>query len=103
MSDRYREKVCPVCSVIHRKRNEYCSKACSNRGRTITDETKQKLSVRRKEYLQTPEGIATVKRTSEINANPENTTIPMDEYAVDIPDLPDILDLPDGYDIADRW
>lgn len=29
----YREKVCPTCGVKHRKRGEYCSKTCSNKGR----------------------------------------------------------------------
>ena len=29
----YREKVCPKCGVKHRKRGEYCSKTCSNKGR----------------------------------------------------------------------
>lgn len=29
----YREKECPVCKVKHRRRGEFCSKTCSNKGR----------------------------------------------------------------------
>lgn len=100
MNDRYREKVCPVCMVTHRKRNEYCSISCANRARKHTESTKQKLSEKRREYLQTPEGIATLKKAGELKADPEKVSVPIDDYAVDIPDIPE---LPDGYDIADRW
>lgn len=37
-------KVCPVCEVKHAKRGPYCSKVCSNKGRTVTDEQKKKTS-----------------------------------------------------------
>ena len=33
MAGVYREKVCPVCQVKHRRRGEFCSKTCSNKGR----------------------------------------------------------------------
>lgn len=97
-NNRYKEKICPVCSITHKKRNQYCSKECSNKARIVTDETKQKLSVKRREYLQTPEGLATLSRISENNSNPN--TVNIDDFAVDIPD---IIDLPPGYDIADKW
>ncbi len=29
----YREKECPYCGVKHRKKGNYCSKSCSNKGR----------------------------------------------------------------------
>lgn len=29
----YREKECPTCGVKHRKKGQYCSKTCSNKGR----------------------------------------------------------------------
>lgn len=38
----YREKECPVCGVKHRKRGEFCSKTCSNKGRD--PEVYQKVS-----------------------------------------------------------
>jgi hypothetical protein len=44
------------------------------------------------DYRKTPEGIAAGKLI--------NSDIAPEDYAVDIPDFPD---LPDGYDVADRW
>lgn len=29
----YREKECPTCGVKHRKKGQFCSKTCSNKGR----------------------------------------------------------------------
>ena len=29
----YREKECPTCGEKHRKKGQYCSKTCSNKGR----------------------------------------------------------------------
>jgi predicted nucleic acid-binding Zn ribbon protein len=29
----YREKECPTCGTKHRKKGQYCSKTCSNKGR----------------------------------------------------------------------
>ena len=47
----YREKVCPTCSVKHRKRGMFCSKSCANRGRG--EEYKAKM---RDRMLNTEEG-----------------------------------------------
>lgn len=30
----YKRKTCPACGVEHRKRGEFCSKTCSNKGRS---------------------------------------------------------------------
>lgn len=30
----YKEKTCPACGIKHRKRGEFCSKTCSNKGRS---------------------------------------------------------------------
>lgn len=38
----YREKTCPTCGTKHRKKGPFCSKACSNAGRSA--ETRAKLS-----------------------------------------------------------
>lgn len=58
---RYKPKQCPTCGIIHKGRGMYCSTACSNKGREVTDETRQKLSQNKHEYMQTPEGIANMK------------------------------------------
>lgn len=47
----YREKVCPTCGTKHRKKGQYCSKACSNKGRD--EEYRQKM---REKMLYTDEG-----------------------------------------------
>ena len=38
------ERNCPTCGVTHRGRGPYCSKVCSNKGREVTQEQKQKTS-----------------------------------------------------------
>lgn len=47
----YRQKTCPICSKIHNKRGEYCSKSCSNKARVVTPETKQKHSLNQQKYM----------------------------------------------------
>ena len=47
----YREKECPTCKVLHRKKGIFCSKVCSNKGRD--DEYKEKM---RDRMLNTEEG-----------------------------------------------
>lgn len=44
----YREKTCPTCGTKHRKKGPFCSKACSNAGRTA--ETRAKLSAAAKDH-----------------------------------------------------
>lgn len=77
----YKEKECPACATIHRKRGQYCSQSCANSERVTTEDTKDLLRVRAYEYLQTPEGIANAKMIN----NPNRVTI--DEFAVDVPDI----------------
>ena len=60
MAGVYKLKTCPGCNVEHRKRGIYCSQACSNSKRIISDETRKKLSAKQIEYQQTPEGVAQV-------------------------------------------
>lgn len=50
MAGVYREKVCPQCGVKHRRRGEYCSKSCSNKGRDQS--VYQKVS----EFMRSDEG-----------------------------------------------
>ena len=40
----YRKKICPVCGIEHRKRGVYCSRSHAAQDRTVSAETKQKLS-----------------------------------------------------------
>ncbi len=58
----YREKSCPECSKVHRKRGPFCSQACSNSHRDVSVITREKLSKVATEYKQTPEGIADTKK-----------------------------------------
>ena len=46
----YKEKVCPTCGVKHRKRGQYCSKSCSNKGRD--PQVYEKVS----QYMKSDEG-----------------------------------------------
>lgn len=89
----YREKTCPTCGILHKKRGPYCSRSCGNI-REHTEETKEKISEARKEYLETPEGIATQKKLNRItSARNTNTPIEIlspDDYAIDIPDVSQI-------------
>lgn len=40
---RYREKTCPTCATVHKKRGPYCSRSCGN-ARVHTDEHKEHLA-----------------------------------------------------------
>jgi hypothetical protein len=100
----YREKVCPNCSVTHRKRGEFCGQACASSYRGQTEETKKKLSMIKREYDLTPEGIAHNKMLSRIMTNPEEPRVTIEDFAVDIPTIRDIRDYDlDGYDRAEDW
>lgn len=58
----YRKKNCPQCGVEHRKRGNFCSVACSNSHRTISDKTKLLHQYNSREWKKSPEGIATTKK-----------------------------------------
>ena len=62
MAGVYKQKECPQCHVIHRKRGKFCSQACSNSHRDVSVITREKLSKVATEYKQTPEGIADTKK-----------------------------------------
>ena len=103
------EKSCPRCGAKHTKRGPYCSRSCGN-VREHTDEDKE---IRRKkllEYQNTPEGVATRMKSAAItaarNRGEEINIIPQEDYAVDIPDIPDRSILDDwfeGFDKGERW
>lgn len=59
---RYKEKECPVCGVLHKKRWPCCSYECSHelkRGVKKTEEHKEAISASVKRWKSTPEGELT--------------------------------------------
>lgn len=58
----YKEKICPNCNKVHRKRGPNCSQACANSVREISDKTKLIHSHNAKEWKKTPEGVASTKK-----------------------------------------
>ncbi len=107
MPNVYREKSCPTCGTLHRKKGLFCSRSCGN-GRDHTEEDKK---VRRKkliEYNQTPEGIATQEKSRRqriaMNKGLEFNEVSMEEFAVDIPDVTDYNTLyDDSWNRAEKW
>lgn len=92
----YKEKECPSCYAVHRKRGLFCSQSCANESRIVTDDTKHKLRVKAYEYLQTPEGIANAKL---LNAEHR---VSIEDFAVSVPDISD-YDNYDGFSRAEDW
>lgn len=94
MPNVYKKKTCPQCNKEHRQRGVYCSISCGNASRTLSQETKQKISKKLQEYRQTPEGIATASIVSRnniqrgINNEKERNNeyiLQEDDWLVDIP------------------
>jgi hypothetical protein len=90
----YKKKTCPQCGIEHRQRGPNCSKACSNKGREVSDRQRDNMREVAKERTGTPEAIAGghllkmgIRSVAE-------------DYSIQIPDFPE---LPEGYDIADDW
>ena len=83
----YRLKTCPQCGKEHRRRGPYCSISCGNSGREITDETRAKQSQSRKEYADTPEGIAHYQMVGQrvIAAAAGENQLTMEDYLIHIP------------------
>jgi hypothetical protein len=46
----YRQKTCPTCDKLHKKRGPYCSRSCGN-SRVHSEEHKQLLSRKQTEYM----------------------------------------------------
>lgn len=93
---KYKEKNCKFCSIKHRKKGPYCSQSCANRDRPeysqkVAD-TMRKVAI---EYNKTPEAIAQQKLL--------HTGISIDEFAVNIPDLPPDLSEYTDYNKAEDW
>lgn len=107
MANQYKQKECPVCYTVHRKRGIYCSQSCANSTRTVSDDQKKKIKKTLKEYQNTPEGLANAQRQSlraSAMRNDEPLPVTIEDFAVDIPDTRDLSDFDlDGYDRADNW
>ena len=93
---KYKEKECKFCSIKHRKKGPYCSQSCANRDRPeysqkVAD-TMRKVAI---EYNKTPEAIAQQKLL--------HTGISINDFAVDIPDLPPDLSEYSDYNKAEDW
>jgi len=52
------DKNCLVCGNIHRNRGSYCSKVCSNKGRTVTAEHKAKTSASMTKFMNSDSDVA---------------------------------------------
>ncbi len=86
----YREKQCPYCGKLHKKRGPFCSKVCSNKNRTYSDATRLKMSQSQSLAQSTPESmernqqlvekgrLALIQRRTpeEIETNPDNLYLP---------------------------
>jgi hypothetical protein len=88
----YKLKNCPNCKKEHRKKGNFCSQACSNSHREVSEKVIENIRKLAETNNRTPEGIATAKLMS--------NGLSAEDYSIDIPDFPD---LPEGYDIADKW
>ena len=96
---KYKEKNCKFCQVLHQKRGPYCCQACANRDRSEYSpnvaKAMRKVAI---EYNRTPEAIAKQKM---LNTSLASMTV--DEFAVNVPDLPPDLSDWSEYTKAEDW
>jgi hypothetical protein len=88
----YKLKACPNCKKEHRKKGQFCSQACSNSHREVSDKVKENIRKVAENNNRTPEGIAASKLM--------HNGLTAEDYSIE---LPTFHDLPEGYDIADKW
>lgn len=90
----YKEKECPECGVLHRKRGIHCSQRCAQVGKTLSQDQKDKIGTKSHEYRQSPEGIASTsmlirKRerflSNQIKEKNGEYILTDDDWMVDIP------------------
>ena len=98
MSDRYKEKNCKFCDKPHKKRGLYCSQSCASTDREPTDNMRSAMRKVAVDYNRTPEAIAKQKM---LNTSLASMTV--EDFAVDIPDLPPDLSDWSEYDKASDW
>lgn len=94
----YREKVCPVCDKVHRKRGKFCGQSCANSQRPISDNIRKNMRNVARDFNQTPAGIAQQKMFA-------NTVFKSEDFAIDIPVFRDVddYDILDGYEPGEKW
>jgi hypothetical protein len=103
MPNQYKEKKCPVCNSLHRKRGLFCSQSCANSNQKKTPEHVKNIKKSIAEYQNSPEGLANAQRQSlraSAMRNDEPLPVTIEDFAVDLPDFPE---LPEGYDHAEKW
>ena len=98
MSGQYKLKTCPTCNKDHRKRGLFCSQSCSSTNRPATDNMRNAMRKVAIEYNRTPEAIAKQKMIGTPLA-----TMTVDEFAVNVPDLPPDLSEWSEYTKAEDW
>ena len=101
------EKTCPRCGTTHKKRGPYCSMSCGN-VRVHSEEDKAIRSQKLLEYHQTPEGAATREKSSRISSamkkGEEWSSVEIDDYAVNIPDITDyVAEYDYTWQRAEKW
>ena len=57
----YKEKTCPTCQKVHKKRGPYCSRSCGN-SRTWTADQKRVFGEKKREWLLSDNDDAEVER-----------------------------------------
>ena len=85
----YKEKSCKYCEKPFRKQGVFCSKACSNSHRPVSERVRENMKEVAEDYNKTPAALA---KQSQLNTPLQALTV--DDYAVDIPT---IYEIPDGY------
>lgn len=92
-----KQKECPVCNKIHRRRGIHCSASCAASARIHDVDTKEKISESMRDFYDTPQGIAQSivngRRNSALLTG-GTPPVTIDEFCVDIPTL---YDIPEGY------
>jgi uncharacterized Zn finger protein (UPF0148 family) len=94
----YREKTCPSCGITHRKRGNFCGISCANREREVSDNTREAMRKVAIEYNKSPEALA---KQSMIQTSLRELSA--EDFAIDIPSIPDDYDLPSGYERGEDW
>ena len=94
----YKEKNCKFCNKLYRKRGLYCGNSCAARDREPTENMRKNMRKVAIEYNRTPEAIAKQKQ---INTSLASMTV--EDFAVNIPDLPPDLSEYNDYNKAEDW
>lgn len=88
----YKEKECPVCHVLHRRRSPHCSYACGVIGRELKVETQISHTLHGEKIRE----VHSKSLDAPYRAKLSDTLgyLAAEDYSVSIPDFPE---LPDGY------